>query len=112
MIEAKEAAVGLLGAQRADIDADFHGRGARQYRRRAACAVGRGRPRRALPKTVASGRLPLSGRRVISRVPPCLCNEHLAWRLGDGRSTIVTDARGRTGPRTRNERNCTINTDQ
>src|SRR4029077_16697796 len=57
-----------------------------------------------------SGRLPLSGRRVISRVPPCLCDEHLAWRLGGGRSTIVTDARGRIGQRTRNERNCTKTT--
>jgi hypothetical protein len=33
--------------------------------------------------------LPLSGRRVTSRVPPRLCDEHLAWRFGGGRSAIV-----------------------
>jgi hypothetical protein len=59
-----------------------------------------------------SGRLPLSARRVISRVPPCLCNEHLTWSFGGARSILVTDARGRTGPRTRNEHNCTNNADQ
>jgi hypothetical protein len=59
-----------------------------------------------------SGRLPLGDCRVISRVPPCLCNVHLTWRFGGARSTIVTDARSRTGPRTRNERNCKDNADQ
>jgi hypothetical protein len=59
-----------------------------------------------------SGRLPLSARRVISRVPPCLCNDRLIRRFGFARSNIVTDARGRTGPRTRNESNCTNNPDQ
>ena len=59
-----------------------------------------------------SGRLPLSDPCVISRVPPCLCNDHLTKRSGGARSTIVTDARGRTGPRTRNERNSASNADQ
>jgi hypothetical protein len=58
------------------------------------------------------GRLPLSDRRVISRVPPCLCNEHLTWSFGGARSSIVIDARGRTSPRTRNEHNCTNHPDQ
>jgi hypothetical protein len=55
------------------------------------------------------GCLPLC---VISRVPPCLCNEHLTRRFDGVRSTVVTDAPGRIGPRTRNERNCTNNPDQ
>jgi hypothetical protein len=43
---------------------------------------------------------------------PCLCDERLAWRLGGARSTIVTDARGRTGRRTGNESDRTNNADQ
>jgi hypothetical protein len=62
--------------------------------------------------SLLSGRLPLSGRRGISRVPPCLCDERLAWRLGGARSTIVTDARGRTGRRTGNKSDRTNNADQ
>jgi hypothetical protein len=94
--------------------------------RLAAPNIGSGAPKPAMPLqgTVAPaftanqrhrlprGRLPLTDRRVISRVPPSLCNAHLTRTFDGVPSAIGTDARRRTGRRMRNERNCTKNPDQ